>query len=114
MDLLMEYTDPKLVDFELDVYWVITAGADPLEYIKKYPNRYPLSHLKDRSKNAPPDERDASCDLGTGSIDLPAIVKLAQQNGMKYFILEQEKYEGSTPLKSAEAGARYLQKLSFS
>jgi sugar phosphate isomerase/epimerase len=110
-DILMQQTDPALVDFELDIYWVVTAGADPEAWFKKYPNRFSLCHVKDRIKGVDPKEEEASCDLGTGSIDYAKILRVAADNGMKHFIMEQERYDNSTPLKSAEAGAAYLKKL---
>lgn len=110
-DILMQQTDPALVDFELDIYWVVTAGADPEAWFKKYPNRFSLCHVKDRIKGADPKEEEASCDLGTGSIDYAKVLRVAADNGMKHFIMEQERYDNSTPLKSAEAGAVYLKKL---
>jgi len=111
-DFIMEQTDPDLVDHEMDIYWVVTGGADPAEYLKKYPNRFKLCHVKDRMKDAG-DERQASCDLGTGIIDYPSILKVAADTGMEYFIMEQERYDNSTSIKSAEAGAEYLKKLVF-
>ena len=110
-DFIMENTDPDLVDHEMDIYWVVTGGADPVDFLKRYPNRFRLCHVKDRIKGAT--ERNASCDLGTGSIDYPSILKVAEEMGMKYYILEQERYDNSTPLKSAQAGAEYLKKLVF-
>lgn len=109
-DILMNNTDPALVDFEMDMYWVVTAGQDVETWLKKYANRFRLCHVKDRSKTAKPEEGDASVDLGTGSIDYARILKTAAASGMQYYILEQEKYEGTTPLKSAEAGAAWLKK----
>jgi len=111
-DFMMENTDPELVDHQMDIYWVVTGGADPIEYLERYPNRFKLCHVKDRMKNAG-DERTASCDLGTGIIDFPKILKVAEDNGMEYFIMEQERYDNSTPMKSAEAGAKYLSKIKF-
>lgn len=111
-DFMMENTDPELVDHEMDIYWVVTGGADPIEYLKKYPNRFRLCHVKDRMKNAG-DERSASCDLGTGIIDFPSILKVAKEMGMKYYILEQERYDNSTPLQSAKVGAEYLNNFKF-
>ena len=70
-DIFMANTDPSLVDFEMDIYWVVTAGQDPEAWLKKYPNRFRLCHVKDRKKDAPAKEQDASCDLGAGSIDFP-------------------------------------------
>lgn len=110
-DFIMENTDPDLVDHEMDIYWVVTGGANPIDYLKKYPNRFRLCHIKDRAKNAAADNEQASCDLGTGSIDFPSILDVAAQNGMEYFFLEQEKYENSSPIQCAEVGANYLKKL---
>lgn len=113
-DFLMKNTDPELVDHQMDIYWVVTGGADPIDYLERYPNRFRLCHVKDRMKTASPEERSASCDLGTGSIDYPKILRIAQEQGVQFFILEQERYDNSTPLKSAEVGAEYLKKLVFS
>ncbi len=113
-DYLMENTDPGTVDYEMDIYWVVTGGADPSTYLQKYAGRWHLSHVKDRLKDAPPEELEASCDLGTGSIDFQNILKTALDSGMKYFIVEQERYDNSTPLDSAKAGAEYLKNLRFS
>lgn len=110
-DILMDHTDPELVDFEIDVYWVVTAGKDPIAYMEKYPDRFRLCHLKDRIKDAPLSEREASCDLGTGSIDFNKIAQTASRQGVEYYILEQERYDGSTPLKSAERGATFMKEL---
>jgi len=107
-DIFMQHTNPDTVDYEMDIYWVVTAGADPIEWLKKYPNRFRLCHIKDRKKDAPAAEQDASVDVGTGSIDFKKILKVAEDNGMQYYIVEQEKYEGTTPLKSAEVDANYL------
>ncbi|MEO0340759.1 MAG: sugar phosphate isomerase/epimerase [Bacteroidota bacterium] len=113
-DYMMENTDPDSVDFELDLYWVITGGADPIAYLKKYPNRFALSHVKDRDKNAKADETHMSVTLGTGSIDYQSILQVAKENGMKYYLLEQERYEGTTPIKCAEDGAKYFNQLRLS
>ena len=110
-EVLLQNTDASLVDLEMDIYWVVTGGQDPIEWLKKYPNRFRLCHLKDRKKNAPLSEREVSVNLGTGGIDFKKILKAAKQNGMKYYIVEQEKYEGSTPIEASKADADYLKKL---
>jgi sugar phosphate isomerase/epimerase len=110
-DIMMKNTDAGLVDFEMDMYWVVTSGQDIEAWLKKYPNRFRLCHVKDRMKNTT--EKDASCDLGTGDIDYAKILKTARQNGVQYFIVEQEKYVGTTPMKAAEADAAYMKKLSI-
>ena len=110
-DILMQNTNPDTVDFQMDIFWVVTPGADPVAWFKKYPNRFRLCHVKDREKTAPAKEGDASCDLGTGSIDYPPILSVAKDNGMEYYIVEQEKYAGSTPIKSVETDAAYMKNL---
>lgn len=111
-DFMMENTDPDLVDHQMDIYWVVTGGADPIAYLEKYPNRFKLCHVKDRMKDAGDDET-ATCTIGTGIIDFPKILKVAKDNGMDYFIMEQERYDGTTPIKCAEDGANYLKSFKF-
>jgi sugar phosphate isomerase/epimerase len=110
-DILMQNTDAALVDFQMDIYWVVTAGADPVQWLNKYPGRFTLCHVKDRKKNVGSTDEDASVDLGTGSIDFNKVLWLASQKGMKYYIVEQERYDNSTPLKSAAVDAAYMKKL---
>ncbi len=107
-DLLMNETDPSLVDFEMDIYWVVTGGQDAEAWLKKYKDRFRLCHVKDRTKGAT-DAAD-TCTLGEGSIDFPRILQTAKENGMQYFIVEQEKYAGTTPLKAVEANAAYMKR----
>ena len=104
----MQNTDKNLVDFEMDIYWVVTPGQDPIAWIDKYPGRFKLCHIKDRKKGAAPSQRDVSVDLGTGSIDFKKILKEAGKKGMEYYIVEQEAYENTTPLAAAKADADYL------
>ena len=108
-DVMMQNTGKDLVDYEMDIYWVITGGQDPIAWLKKYPNRFRLGHVKDRIKGAT--ERGASCVLGTGSIDYPKLIKDAKAAGMEYFIVEQERYDNTTPLEAAKADALYMEKL---
>ncbi len=109
---LMDNTD-ETVAYEMDIYWVVTAAEDPITWLNRYPEKWTLCHVKDRMKGADPAEMEASVNLGQGSIDFPAILSVAEEQGMEYYILEQEKYEGTTPLKAAASGAQYLQKFKF-
>lgn len=111
MDVMIQNTDPSLVDFEMDIYWVVTAGEDPIKWFEKYPNRFPLSHIKDRKKNAPLSDKDASVVAGKGEIDFPKILKVGQKNGLQYYIVEQEHYDGITSLQASKENAEYLQKI---
>jgi sugar phosphate isomerase/epimerase len=108
-DYIMQNTDPATVDHEMDMYWVITGGADPIDFLKRYPGRFRLCHIKDRIKGAT--ERDASCVLGTGSIDYAPILRIAREQGMKYFITEQERYDGTNSLAACRDNAAYMRAL---
>jgi len=109
IEILLNNTNKDTVVFEMDIYWVVTAGADPVAYMKKYNNRFKLGHVKDRIKNT--NQHDASCILGQGSIDYPKLLNEAKAYGMEYFIVEQERYDNTTPMESAKADAEYMSKL---
>ena len=111
MDVMIQNSDPSLVDFEMDIYWVVAAGEDPIKWFEKYPGRFKLCHIKDRKKNVPLSEKNASVIAGQGSIDFPKILKTGQKNGLEYYIIEQENYEGTTPLEAAKGNADYMKKL---
>jgi sugar phosphate isomerase/epimerase len=112
-DVMMKNTNAATVDFQMDIYWVVTAAHDPVAWFKKHPNRFRLCHIKDRAKGVAADNKNASCILGEGSIDFKTILKQARKYGMQYFIVEQEKYEGSTPLLSVKANAAYMKKMIY-
>ncbi|MBL7723515.1 MAG: sugar phosphate isomerase/epimerase [Chitinophagaceae bacterium] len=110
-DVMMNATDASLVDYELDMYWVVAAGEDIENWVKKYPNRFRLCHVKDRSKTPGPDNGKNSVDLGTGSIDWSKILNTAKANGMEYFIVEQEAYPNGTSLEASKVNAEYMKGL---
>jgi sugar phosphate isomerase/epimerase len=94
-DLLVQKTDPDLVKFEMDVLWVIHPGQDPVTLLKKYPNRWALMHLKDLRKGVKGDfsggtSLDNDVALGSGQADYAAILKTAQEIGVKHFFIEDE------------------------
>lgn len=111
-DVMMKNTDPRLVDFELDMYWVVAGGQDIVTWLNRYPKRFRLCHVKDRKKGAAATEKDASVVVGTGSIDYPKILKTARKQGMEYYIIEQEKWDGTTPMGAAQANASFMKTLS--
>jgi sugar phosphate isomerase/epimerase len=110
-DVLMQNTNADLVDFEMDMYWVATAGEDIEAWLKKYKNRFRLCHIKDRSKSPVADNGKNSVDVGTGVIDFAKILKTAKANGMEYYIVEQEAYPGGSPLNAAKVSAEYMKKV---
>jgi sugar phosphate isomerase/epimerase len=90
---------------------VVTAGQDPITWFNKYPDRFKLGHVKDRKKDAAVSEKDASVVLGTGEINFSELLKVAGKQGMDYFIVEQERYDNTTPLEAAKADANYMKNL---
>lgn len=105
--VMMENTDPELVKYQMDIYWVVAAGEDPKEWFQRYPNRFTSGHVKDYSGGENPE----SVILGTGTIDYPSVLDVAEQNGMEYFIVEQEAYTDTTPLDAAREDAEYMKNL---
>ncbi len=108
-DVLMNLTDPELVEYQLDIYWVVAAGHNPIEWMQRYPGRFTSSHVKDLANGDNPE----STLLGTGSINYPEILRVAKENGMKYFIVEQEAYTGTTPMDAARENALYMSALNI-
>jgi sugar phosphate isomerase/epimerase len=109
--VMMAETDPNLVDFEMDMYWVVQAGEDVPTWLAKYKNRFRSCHIKDRLKTIDPNDTNNSCTLGEGTINFAKLLKEAAKNGMQYYIVEQERYANTTPLKSAESNAAYMKAL---
>jgi sugar phosphate isomerase/epimerase len=105
--VLMDNTDPDLVEYQMDIYWVVAGGHDPEEWLRAYPNRFTTSHVKDLING---DDMESTV-LGTGTIDFPRVLKLAMENGMKYFIVEQEAYTGTTPMDAVRKNADYMKNL---
>lgn len=106
-DRLMDLTDPRLVTCELDLYWMIKAGADPLDYFRRYAGRFELFHVKDMG---PPPERGFVA-VGVGTIDFARIFARAHEAGARHFIVELEKEAATTA--NAEASARHLKALRY-
>ncbi|MGH7658175.1 MAG: sugar phosphate isomerase/epimerase family protein [Gemmatimonadales bacterium] len=103
-DLLLEETDPDWVDFELDVYWAVNGGQDPLAILDRWPDRFPLLHLKDSA--GPPDHRQVK--LGTGVIDFPAILA-AEGEALQHTFLEHD--DPADPWEFARAGIEWYRSI---
>ncbi|MBC8009179.1 MAG: sugar phosphate isomerase/epimerase [Burkholderiales bacterium] len=94
-DYIVRETDPRYVSFELDILWAFFPGHDPAALLLKYPDRFRLMHLKDLRKGVPgdltgqtPTENDVA--LGTGQLDLPAILKAARRTRIEHYYIEDE------------------------
>lgn len=102
-EMLIEGLDPKLVSWELDLYWVVRAGQDPEALINKYPGRFEQWHVKDMDKTS----SEKNADVGTGSIDFKKLFTLAGKSGLKHWYVEQESYPVD-PMTSTKNSADYL------
>jgi sugar phosphate isomerase/epimerase len=107
-DILLAETDPTLVQFEMDLYWITKGGRDPLDYFAKHPGRFPLLHVKDMA----PEPARGFADLGKGVIDFKRIFRRAGQAGAKHFFYEQDVTPGPA-FDSAKVGYQYLKQLRF-
>ncbi len=105
-DELLKLTDPKLVVFEMDCGWVAAAGRDPVEYLRKSPERFPLLHVKDMVQGANGEYH--STVMGKGVVDYEAILRAAK--GLKRYYIEQEDFD-MDPIAAIRLDAEYMRKL---
>lgn len=94
-DLIVTRTDPKYVSFEMDILWAFFPGQDPAGLLRKYGSRYKALHLKDLRKGVKGNlsggtSADNDVVLGTGQIDLPAVLKAARAAGIRHYYIEDE------------------------
>lgn len=94
-DYLAENLNPKVANFEMDVFWVKSPGYDPVALLQKYPKRFLLMHLKDRKPGTPDSQTghadvESNVTLGQGDVGIAAIMKQAKKSGVKHFFIEDE------------------------
>lgn len=107
IDYLLEHLDPKYVNFEMDLYWVTKAGADPIAYFNKYPGRFKLWHVKDM------DDEGRFAPVGNGNIDFSKILENKELSGMKYYFVEQDRTFDMKPLEAIQISHDGLKKIGF-
>jgi sugar phosphate isomerase/epimerase len=101
-DLLLAETAPGLVAFELDVYWMVKAGGDPVAWLESHPARFELLHLKDTA--GPPDH--AMMDVGSGLIGWPRLLSAARAAGVSHMFVEHD--EPADAVASLRSSYAYL------
>lgn len=99
-DLIVQNTDPDLVKLEMDFMWATTAGVDPVDYFARYPGRFRLTHLKDRSADG------KIVVAGTGIEDFPRLLKASEAAGIEYAFVEYD--QPKDPIAEIVAAYRYL------
>lgn len=103
-DTLLSETDPGLVTFEMDIFWVVKGGQDPLHYFKQYPGRFETWHIKDMGMDG------QSCIVGNGRINFQDLMKHSEEAGVKRVFVEQEQYSEGTPIYCVEQSYNYMLK----
>jgi sugar phosphate isomerase/epimerase len=110
-DLMMAETKPEFVHFEMDIYWVVNPGQDPVKLLEKYGSRFELMHLKDMKQGTPSgftghSDVTNNVPLGAGVINLPALFRAAKKSGVKWYFLEDE---SPTSVAQIPQSLRYLE-----
>lgn len=107
--VLIENTDPELVCFELDMCWSEAAGENTIKHLEEHGDRYELCHIKQLIQKEP---KPKQTDLADGIIDYSKLLRAAKDNGMKYYLVEQEQYPTS-PMDSMKSNAKFMNELVF-
>jgi len=115
-DLLMAETNPQFVRYEMDVFWIVHPGQDPVKLLQKYGRRFELMHVKDMKKGTPTGlltgHSNVTNDvaLGTGIMDWPAILRAAKKAGVKWYFIEDE---SPTSAEQIPQSLRFLEQVKF-
>ena len=103
---MMTETKPECVSFEMDVFWAVHGGADPVKLLRKYGRRFQLMHVKDWRQGAVGNLTGSAPDadsvaVGTGQVDWPAVLQAAQRAGVKHYFIEDEAVEAVDQIPSS-------------
>jgi len=115
-DLMMAETQPEFVRYQMDVFWIVHPGQDPVKLLEKYGSRFELMHVKDMKKGTPTGLLTGRSDvsnnvaLGTGAMDWPAILKAAKKAGVKWYFIEDE---SPVAVQQIPQSLRYLERVKF-
>ena len=107
IDYLLEHCNPKYVNFQMDLYWVTKAGADPVAYFNRYPGRFKTWHVKDM------DDQGRFAPVGKGKIDFKSILDNKKLSGMQYYFVEQDACFNETALEAIVISHKGLEKIGF-
>ena len=112
LETLYDKASMSLIKAELDVYWIQAGGGDPASWIRKYPNRQPLLHLKDMTVGGPWwRQEQQTVEVGEGNLNWPAILQAAKESGVQWYIIEQDVSYRSDPFASLRISYDNLQKM---
>lgn len=103
LEAIFDDTDRENVKAELDIYWLTKAEEQPVQWINRYKNRTPLVHLKDMTR----DEEQFFAELGTGGVDIEAVLNVGEEADVQWWVVEQD-VSRRTPFESVEISMNYL------
>ncbi len=113
-DIFIQETDPALVDFQLDLFFVQKVGLSPADYLRKYAGRFKLVHMKDIAKSTPTGFEEAGEEaivpLGEGQIDWPQTLAACADTGVKYYYVEDE---SENAMEGIRKSYQYLKQVKF-
>jgi sugar phosphate isomerase/epimerase len=115
-DLIMAETNPKFVHYQMDIFWIVFPGRDPVKLLEQYPHRWELMHLKDMRKGLATGSLTGNTDvkndvaIGAGQIDIPAVLKAAKKAGVKWYFIEDE---SPTSEQQIPESLHYLEQVKF-
>ena len=115
-DTLAKGMDPKLANFEMDVFWVVFGNQNPVKLLERYSGRFPLMHVKDirkgeaRTFNPGTVTEEASVPLGTGEVNWPPVFEAARKHGVRHYYLEEEHPNAVAQIQQS---LRYLERIRF-
>ncbi len=120
-DIMLTRCDARLLKMEMDLFWATYAGADPLQYWRRYPGRFPLLHIKDLSRNVvvnphedpTPNGPNPFAPVGMGKIDWARIFAHVGEAGTKHIFVEQDRCD-MPPMEAIKISFDYLKTLRVS
>lgn len=104
MELLVAETDPELVAFEIDTYWIQHGGGDPARWICRVAGRAPVIHVKDLAMDG---TTQLFAEVGEGNLHWPSILEACRDAGVEYLVVEQDRCQGD-PFVSLEKSLNNL------
>ena len=112
-DLIMQYTDPKVVIQQLDIGNLYNGGANAMDVLQKHAKRIVSLHVKDEIKASGGNEKYESTVLGKGIVNVKAVLDYARKHGATHFIIEQESYQGKSPVECAKEDLEIMKEWGF-
>lgn len=107
IEYFLENSDPDKLNFQMDLYWVTKAEADPVDYFNRYPGRFHAWHVKDM------DDQGRFAPVGEGNIDFGRILEAKEKSGMKFYLVEQDMCFNHTALEAIAISHKGLKEFGF-